>query len=324
MTGPNLEPIANALARQDYRTATELLKPLYKSHPQDPWVQLYIARIQEVSKQPQKAEQLYRKLLKVATNSKIISQARQGLQRIEAKERQQRQTAIAQAAESQTALGCLILEPLEREAKQQAVPGFARLMQLEPYSARLLLPSRGWRFYRTGPIGLLEVYVKELAEVGVPAFCVSQDELASYAVFRASRLEIEGDRCTAHALCPSEAHRPLSFPIAAVRQAIEGGLPLFELVVDTGLKQGRLGPGGQLSARKRSRTMPRFWTCTYPASGKLCDFAIGTMPIQKTPAAPSISAMPPLPSAGSGSLPSGNPSSRSSSRQRHFRPLETP
>lgn len=243
MTGPNLEPVVEALARQDYRTATELLKPLYKSHPRDPWIQLYIARIQEVSKQPQKAEQTYRKLLKASTNGKIINQARQGLQRIEANEREQRQAAIAQAttAAENTALGGLILEPMTAEAKQQAIPGFARLMQLEPYSARLLLPSRHWRFYRTGPIGVLQVYVQDLANLGVPAFCVALEELATYSVFRASELVVEGDRVTAQPLPHSDA-APLSFCPSDVQQAVEGALPLFELVVDSGLKQGRFGP----------------------------------------------------------------------------------
>lgn len=250
MTGPNLEPVIEAFERKDYRSATALLKPLYKSHPQDPWVQLYIARIQEVSKRPDKAEQTYRKLLKVTTNGKIISQARQGIQRIEAQEKEQRQAAIAQATatENNTALGCLILEPITDSAtKQQVIPAFARLMELEPYSARMLLPSRNWRFYRTGPIGLLEVYVKELAEVGIPSFCVSLEELATYEVIYSSSLEIQGSQITAQppakeAKVQNATREPFQFPCRAVGQCIEGALPMFELVVDTGLKQGRLGP----------------------------------------------------------------------------------
>lgn len=249
MTGPNLEPVIEAFERKDYRAATALLKPLYKSHSQDPWVQFYIARLQEVSQQPQKAEQRYRQLLKTAaTNSKLISQARQGLQRIEAQEREQRQAAIAQATTDaeNTALGVLVLEPLDAEAKQKAIPGFARLMQLEPYSARLLLPSRHWRFYRTGPIGLLQVYAQDLASVGVPAFCVSLATLAAYPVFRASRLEVADDRLVAHPLAPAPSQGSLPpaqvFRRGEVSQVIAGALPLFERVVDSGLKPGRFGP----------------------------------------------------------------------------------
>ena len=250
MTGPNLEPVIEAFERQDYRTATALLKPLYKSHPQDPWVQLYIARIQEVSKRPEKAEQTYRKLLKASTNGKIISQARQGIQRIEAKEREQREAAIAQAtaSEDNTTLGCLILEPItDNTAKQKTIPAFARLMQLEPYSARLLLPSRHWRFYRTGPIGLLGVYVKELAEIGVPAFCVSLEELATYEVIYTNHLDIQGNQVTAEppaedAKIQNANRETFQFSRNAVGQCIEGALPMFELLVDTGLKQGRFGP----------------------------------------------------------------------------------
>ncbi len=250
MTGPNLEPVIEAFERKDYRTATALLKPLYKSHPQDPWVQLYIGRVQEVSKRPDKAEQTYRKLLKATTNGKIIGQARQGIQRIEAKEKEQRQAAIAQATatEDNTALGCLIFEPITDSAKkQQVIPAFARLMELEPYSARMLLPSRNWRFYRTGPIGLLSVYVKELAEIGVPAFCVSLEELATYEVIYATRLDIQGDQITAQppaedAKVQNATRDPFHLQRHAIGQCVEGALPIFELVVDTGLKQGRFGP----------------------------------------------------------------------------------
>jgi len=254
MTGPDLAPVTKAFEQKDYRRAQTLLKALYQHHPKDPSVQLYIGRLQEASKRPDKAEATYRKLLKATTNSKIISQARQGLKRIESQEKEQRQAAIAQATQNEhnTALGCLILEPIANSAdKQKAIPAFARLMELEPYSARLLLPSRTWRFYRTGPIGLLEVYVKELKAINVPAFCVSLEELATYDVIRANHLAINNNQITAQLLPePSQAeareahkgHDAFQFSCGAVGQCIEGALPIFELVVDTGLKQGRLGP----------------------------------------------------------------------------------
>jgi len=39
---------------------------------------------------------VYRQLLRSTTNAKIVTQARQGLQRLEAEEQEQRQRAIAQ------------------------------------------------------------------------------------------------------------------------------------------------------------------------------------------------------------------------------------
>lgn len=288
MTGPNLDPVIEAFERKDYRTATALLKPLYKTHPQDPWVQLYIARLQEVSKQPQKAEQLYRQLLKSTTNGKIISQARQGIQRIEAREREQREAAIAQASQAtdSTALGCLILEPLDSTAKEKAIPAFARLMQLEPYSARLLLPSRHWRFYRTGPMALLGVYVQDLADIGVPAFCLSLTDIARYEVIPASHLDITGEQLILQPIAPakpaladpsqsiSDSPPPLSFPRSAVTQIIEGALPLFELVLDTGLKQGRLGPQRVPMRKEVVKDYAKVLDLHLPSQGKIvriCD-----------------------------------------------------
>ncbi len=230
-----LEPIAQALERQDYRTAAQLLKPLIQQNPKDPWVQFYVARVHEGTNQAEKAETLYRKLLKVSTNPKLIKQAREGLLRLEAREREARQRAIAQATtdSQRTGLGGLILEPLSNEAKTAVVPAFARLMQLEAYTARLLLPSRNWRFYRTGKIGELEVYAQSLREIGVPAFCVALADVARIPVIQARDLKRLGDRWVIPQLASETAANFEFFP-REVRACVEGALPWFESVIDRG------------------------------------------------------------------------------------------
>jgi predicted Zn-dependent protease len=108
-----LEEVAAALDRQDYRQAAKLLKQLQKQEPQNFWVQLYAGRWYEGTDKLETAEKVYRKLLKDATNPKIVSQARQGLQRIEDIEQNRRQEAIIQAKADpkNQELGVLILEP---------------------------------------------------------------------------------------------------------------------------------------------------------------------------------------------------------------------
>jgi Tetratricopeptide repeat len=178
---PNLEPgsdaelapIATAVDRQDYRTAAKLLKPLYQDRPQDPWIQFYIARVQAGMGRPDTAESLYRKLLKTTTNARLSRQIRLALEQLQAKALADRQAQIAAALDSPEAktLGCLVLKPLDRDQREQVGPEFARLMRLDPYTARLQLPGRGWRFYRTGPIAELQFYVEAFAKLGLPAFC---------------------------------------------------------------------------------------------------------------------------------------------------------
>ena len=145
-----IDQVAIAFEHKDYQTAAKLLKQLRKESPDNPWVQFYLGRLHEVSGKHQDAEKIYRQLLRDTTNTKIVTLARQGLQRLQEMELEERQRAISQATSqpNNTELGVLVLEPLSNEMKTEASRKFAQIMQLDPYTARLILPSRGWRLYR--------------------------------------------------------------------------------------------------------------------------------------------------------------------------------
>lgn len=229
-----IEDVAAALERRDYRTAAQLLKILVRKTPQDPWVQLYGARLYEAQYQPEKAERLYRQLLKTSGNAKLLTQARQGLQRLEAEAEAQRAEAIAQATATpeNAAQACLILEPLNPEQRAERAPQFARLMNLDAYTARLLLPTRSWRFYRSGPLGALQVYRGELAGVGIPSFCVELERVRRLPVYWGDRLQIGADQITARCRSQQDEVGHLSFAPQEVKAWLEGALPRFESVVD--------------------------------------------------------------------------------------------
>jgi len=144
---PQIEQVAAAFDRQDYKTAAQLLKTLIQEAPDNLWVQLYAARLQEVSGKVELAEANYRKLLQRTTSAKIALQARQGLERLEQAAKARRQEAIAQAtaAPGNTEAGFLVLETIRPEAKQAAVQRFAQIMKLDPYTARIHLSHRGWK-----------------------------------------------------------------------------------------------------------------------------------------------------------------------------------
>ncbi len=180
-----LEEVAAALDRQDYRQAAKLLKQLQKQEPQ------YAGRWYEGTDKLETAEKVYRKLLKDATNPKIVSQARQGLQRIEDIEQNRRQEAIIQAKTDPTnqELGVLILEPLAPEKKQIAAQTLARMLKTDPYTARMQLQSRGWRLYKTGEMGELKVYGQEMLEAGIPVFWVCLTEIQKLHVFQVQSIQ---------------------------------------------------------------------------------------------------------------------------------------
>jgi predicted Zn-dependent protease len=73
-----IDQVAAAFERQDYRTAAQLLQQLSQDSPQNPWVQFYLGRLDEVSGKLETAEEIYRQLLRNVSNTKIVAQARQG------------------------------------------------------------------------------------------------------------------------------------------------------------------------------------------------------------------------------------------------------
>jgi tetratricopeptide (TPR) repeat protein len=234
-----LESVAAAFDRQDYKTAAQLLKPLRQQHPDHPWVRLYVGRLYEVSGKLEQAEAHYRQLLQAAPNPKVMTQARQGLQRLEERAQQQKEEAIAQAAADpgNAGVGFLVLEPLLGEARAAAAPHFARIMKLDAYTARMQLPSRGWRLYRAGPMAEIEFYGQELCRAGIPAFWLSLARLNQLQVFRVNYVQAVSPRPTV--VCQNEQGQAgaIAFDWAEVSHRVEGLLPIFEDVVDLNMRR---------------------------------------------------------------------------------------
>ncbi|MDB9374403.1 tetratricopeptide repeat protein [Nodularia sphaerocarpa] len=229
-----IEQLATAFERKDYHTAAKLIKQLLKETPEDPWVQFYLARLHEVSRKRQEAEKIYRQLLQNTTNIKILNQARQGLQRLQEIDQEERQRAISQATSepSHAEPGVLVLEPLATELKTIAAPKFAQIMQLDPYTARLVLPSRGWRLYRTGQIGELQFYGQQLQQAGIPCFWITIAAIQQIQVFQVKYFSESDPKPTI--VCSNHENQlgSLTFDWSEVTAKVVGMLPIFEQVID--------------------------------------------------------------------------------------------
>ncbi|BAZ42961.1 hypothetical protein NIES4101_89320 [Calothrix sp. NIES-4101] len=233
-----LEQVAAAFEQKDYKTATKLLKQLLKATPDDPMVKLYVAKIQELSGKWEDAEKIYRQLLRNTTNNKILSQARQGLQRIQEITEAERRRAISQATSDENANepGVLVLEAISNELKTEAAQKFAKIMQIEPYNARLLLPSRGWRLYRTGAIGELKFYAEQLQQNEIPCFCSTLTAIQQIQVFKVKYLQEFNQETDSQItlVCTNQSEQlgSLTFAPSEVKARVQGLLPIFEEVVN--------------------------------------------------------------------------------------------
>ncbi|HEY9628543.1 MAG TPA: tetratricopeptide repeat protein [Coleofasciculaceae cyanobacterium] len=233
-----LDQIAAAFDRQDYKTAAQLLKQFRQQSPDNVWARLYVGRLQEVSGKSEAAAAIYRQLLQETRNPKVVTQAREGLQRLNAEAKAQREEAIAQATAdpANAGVGFLILEPIEAAARTETARKFAQIMKLDAYMARMILPSRGWRLYRTAALGELQLYGQELQKAGIPAFWVSLAAIQKIRVFRVQYFQAASPQPTV--LCKSEADQlgSLTFEWSEVANRVEGLLPIFEDVVDVGVR----------------------------------------------------------------------------------------
>ena len=224
-----LDRVTAAFENQDYRQASRLLKQLYKKSPQDPWVQFYIGRLYEETNKAEAAEKVYRQLLRSVSLPKILTKARQGLQRLEARERASREQALdrAKADPRSQEQGVLILEATPPEKRKEAAQQFARILQIDPYTAKMRLQTYGWRLYRTGKVGELRVYGEELQQAGIPVFWASLEDIAQIQIFRVRYFQSFWGQPTVVCLDENDRLGAIAFDWQEVTQRVEGGLPIF-------------------------------------------------------------------------------------------------
>jgi hypothetical protein len=234
-----LEQAADALDRQDYHTAAKLIALLSAQRPEDLQVQLYAAKLQEATDRVDLALPTYRLLLQQAVNPKIVAEARKGIERIAQIDKiqtksQAKELDIALVGESteRIELGFLVLEPMSADHKQAAAKKFAAIMNIDPYSARLQLPSRGWRLYRVGQMGKLAWLRDRLLAAEIPCFCISQQDTQHAFVFQVSHLPSFYPQ--AEIVCTDDRSelRTFNFEWSEVTQVVTGILPIFEQVME--------------------------------------------------------------------------------------------
>jgi hypothetical protein len=229
----DINQIAAALEGKDYKQAAQLIKQLQKESPENPWVQYYMARYYELTNNLEKAQTTYKQILRDITNPKIVSQTRQGIQRIETAQQNLRQQAIQTAKNDPSNLepGLLILEPVSPEKKAAAVQNISRIFKIDAYTTRMQIQSRGWRLYKTGPIGELRIYGQELLNAGIPVFWATLSDIQKIQIFRVQHFQSLSSPAV---VCKDKLDRlgAIEFNWSEVTQRVEGLLPMFIEIMD--------------------------------------------------------------------------------------------
>lgn len=241
----DFEQVMTALEQRAFSKAAHLLQTWKQQNPQDPWLSLAAGRYFEATGAVDKAETAYRRLLQQSTHAKIIPQARQGIQRLrdeQARRQEQMLTQVkAQPGGTQPAL--LLLDPVQGEARQAAAMGIAKVLQVDPYTARLLVPGQYWRLHRVGPAGEVQYLCQQLQAHQTPAYWVPLSRIKDLQVFRGQYLQTLQPEVKV--VCQDGAGQlgTIAFDWPEVSQWVLGQLPIFESVVD-------LGPWGKLKRKE--------------------------------------------------------------------------
>jgi hypothetical protein len=271
-----IEQVAAALQRHDYRTAKNLLEKLAQKQPDSPLVMLYSAQLHEATQHPDLAEPIYRYLLQNALEPKILQEARQGIARIQeaqvAKIETSRAAALTPAVlpSSHDPLHnhLLILEPIDMATKAIVAPKFAQIMQIDPYMAQMLLPSRSWRLYRVGNQPEIKFYAEQFALAKIPAFGMAIDSLNQPQVIMVRSIDQFTPKLEFTATDNHGSETSQRCAWSDIKTMVFGLLPIFEEITEKN--------------QTVKESMCRSVTYIYPPKTLFCACAVSITTFKKT------------------------------------------
>jgi exonuclease VII small subunit len=238
-----LKPIAEAIKKQDYQKAAELLTQLQAEDGETIWVKYYQARLQECNNNLEQAENSYREILKdnLNPNPQIISKIRNGLERIKRikTERSTIEIERFKGISNSEDLAVLILEPIDSENKKNAALKMAEILQIDAYTARLNIPSRSLKVFRTGKLGDLSYYESEFNKAGIPCFCQRIKEISTIQVYQVKYIKSVLPELIFVCENDQEEEVNINLKWSEITQRVEGIIPIFENVVQLGI-QGKI------------------------------------------------------------------------------------
>ncbi|MBW4485520.1 MAG: hypothetical protein KME14_23545 [Tildeniella torsiva UHER 1998/13D] len=226
--------VSAALRAQQLTQAAQLIKQWQQKTPQDPWLKLAMGQYWEAKGELEKAQITYTRLLQGTANSKVLSPAREGVQRVRDRLAQRREHDLS-AAKQQPGAGAaavLALEPVTGDRRESAAQGLARVMQIDAYTARTRLPSKHWRLLRVGAAGETQYFCEQLKAEGTPARWATVGQIKGLATFRVQAIRAVEPELTVVCLNDAGQQGTIQLTWGDITQWVVGQLPIYESVVD--------------------------------------------------------------------------------------------
>ncbi|BAQ66704.1 tetratricopeptide repeat protein [Geminocystis sp. NIES-3709] len=238
------EKIKLAIDSENYDEAKEILTELFSENKNDLWIRYYQTLIVEKEGNLTEAEANYRQIVKdnIYPDPKLIKLIRDGIERIvkiniekqkikdqENKEIQEKKLQEFKSLENSADLAVLILEPVTLEQKKILAPKFAKIMDMDNYTATLQIPTRSLRLYKTGSLGELNYYQSELFQAEIPCFCHRIKNINNMKIYQAQYI-ISQEELEVNILCEdgNQEEITITFKWEEINNKVQGLIPIFE------------------------------------------------------------------------------------------------
>lgn len=212
----------------EYEGAYRSLKQLQSLGLEEPHLLLLTARLYDCTDRVAEAEQIFRSILKSNATNLQISQARQGLNTIQMREKQRRQASITleMTDPKNQDDGLLLLFPVDTDSIEKKAEALARVFNLDIYTARSLCPKKYCKIYRLGRYGEMKVYSRELKDYGIDALAVRLKTIEEMTVY--SVLYLEENK---NGLTFTTKKGEFNIPWSSIKRIVKGEVPILEEVV---------------------------------------------------------------------------------------------
>ncbi|MEM9138097.1 MAG: hypothetical protein AAGB01_12235, partial [Cyanobacteria bacterium P01_F01_bin.42] len=125
----------------------------------------------------------------------------------------------------------ILIEPIASEQKQALALEFAKILETDPYTARLALPSLEFRMMRHGQARHMQTLHESLNTADIPNRHVALSSIQNVPVHDVLYIDSIGDRLIVQVRDPDQQSIPMTVAWSDVQQRVDGLLPLFEEVI---------------------------------------------------------------------------------------------
>ncbi len=237
MLPPPLAEIEQMLQQCQWQKAQSALATWRSQYPHEPQLKILEARLAYGMGQVSQAEEIFREILRSATQTHILAEARKGLRQIEEDEVRQRQRRAEEIANSSAGqgLGFLALLPVSPDnvsLRSKTVERLARILRTDVYTAKFKLPTRHLKIIRIGVIADLQAHGEALQQAEIPAVWISQKAIAEIPIQGVRYFEILG----LGEVRAVHSQGDTRFALGEVSARVEGLLPTYGNVFDLNAK----------------------------------------------------------------------------------------